>query len=277
MAPRPLTPKGVKKVVGESIKWGYILAAPGRPSRKDQIAHLVASGVSDDQFGPIWEDDIPRGSTRPQSQLIARNELLFAALPGDEIHVHSEFCAALSKADARWLLSSVAERGVHLVIGGVRIDTTESGEAFALEVARRQNVFHVSESRRAGKKRKRKKFAEVQGPPLPDRRPCVYRHFDTDGTLIYVGACINHRTREQHHKSQSDWWPESARVDVEYHDTMREALAAERVAIYFEKPVHNKLVVEPHAGAFIEQAARMVEDVSPEAAARILSMKPKSR
>ncbi|WPZ30808.1 hypothetical protein T8A63_07535 [Sulfitobacter sp. OXR-159] len=43
-------------MVGESIKWGYILAAPGRPSRKDQIAHLVASGVSDDQFGPIWED-----------------------------------------------------------------------------------------------------------------------------------------------------------------------------------------------------------------------------
>lgn len=264
-------------MAGESIKWGYILAAPGRPSRKDQVAHLVASGVSDDQFGPIWEDDIPRGSTRPRNQLVGRNDLLFAALPGDEMHVHSEFCAAVSKNDARWLIDAMAEQEVGFVVGGKRITTPEAVSAFVAEVARRQNVFHVSESRRAGKKRRRKKVAEVQGPPLPDRRPCVYRHFDADGALLYVGACINHRSREQRHKSQSDWWPDSARVDAEYYGTMREALAAERVAIYFEKPIHNKLVVEPHTGAFIEKAARMVEDVSPEAAARILSMKPKSK
>ncbi|TDE33183.1 hypothetical protein [Antarcticimicrobium sediminis] len=267
-----LTQVGVKKVSDNSIKWGYVLAAPGRPSRKDQIAYLVASGISDDEFGPIWEDRIIRGSTRPQSQLVGRNDLLLAVLPGDEIHAHSEFCAALSKSDARWLLDATADRGVHLVVGGVAVQTKVAAEAFAAEVARRQNVFHASESRRTGKKRKRKNVAEVQGPPLPGRRPCVYRHFDAIGALLYVGACINHHTRDLHHKSQSDWWPQSASVQVEYHPTMREALAAERVAIYFEKPAHNKRVVEPHTGAFIEQAARLVEEVSPEMSARILAI-----
>jgi excinuclease UvrABC nuclease subunit len=69
---------------------------------------------------------------------------------------------------------------------------------------------------------------------------CVYRHFDGDGRLLYVGCSLNPIMRLQQHR-RSCWFDQIARVDIERHATRREALAAEATAIRLENPKYNSV------------------------------------
>lgn len=42
----------------------------------------------------------------------------------------------------------------------------------------------------------------------------VYRHYDKDDRLLYVGITVNPKRRAQGHKQKSPWWPSIARIDV---------------------------------------------------------------
>lgn len=69
--------------------------------------------------------------------------------------------------------------------------------------------------------------------------PCVYRVYDADDRLIYVGATINLEQRMAHHRTQSWWHGIAYRVSDEPHETIASALASERVAIANERPAFN--------------------------------------
>jgi hypothetical protein len=72
-----------------------------------------------------------------------------------------------------------------------------------------------------------------------DRRTALYRLFDRDDRLLYVGIAFNPRVRCYHHKKHKPWWSEVARREVEWHDDRRQAEAAERAAIAGEQPLYN--------------------------------------
>ena len=67
----------------------------------------------------------------------------------------------------------------------------------------------------------------------------LYRHFDAEGTLLYVGVSLSAVHRLGQHKDHSHWFKTIARVEVERFETREQALQAERRAILAENPRHN--------------------------------------
>lgn len=67
----------------------------------------------------------------------------------------------------------------------------------------------------------------------------VYRFFDAQGALLYVGVSENVKQRWVVHGSTKPWWPEVAEKTTEVFPSRDEALEAERAAIVAEKPKYN--------------------------------------
>lgn len=67
----------------------------------------------------------------------------------------------------------------------------------------------------------------------------LYRHFDAAGRLLYVGISLNALSRLSQHKSESSWFFNITRVEIEQHPTRAAAAAAEIEAIRTEDPLHN--------------------------------------
>lgn len=67
----------------------------------------------------------------------------------------------------------------------------------------------------------------------------LYRHFDDEGQLLYVGISLSAVNRLSQHKGSAQWFSKIAEVRVEKFSTREEALAAEKAAIISEKPKFN--------------------------------------
>lgn len=67
----------------------------------------------------------------------------------------------------------------------------------------------------------------------------IYRLFDAEGELLYVGVTTNPSRRFSQHKAKKSWWPEVARKDILWMDTYHAAVMAEEDAIYRENPAKN--------------------------------------
>lgn len=67
----------------------------------------------------------------------------------------------------------------------------------------------------------------------------VYRLFDSDGCLLYVGISINPKARWGMHARDKSWWPEVAEKTIELHPNRDAAEAAERHTIAAEAPKYN--------------------------------------
>lgn len=74
-----------------------------------------------------------------------------------------------------------------------------------------------------------------------DQRTALYRFFDADGRLLYVGITHQPTTRfSQHAKNKAlTWWPDVARKEIVWLNSRELAAEAEIVAIKTEKPQHN--------------------------------------
>lgn len=72
----------------------------------------------------------------------------------------------------------------------------------------------------------------------------LYRHFDADGSLLYVGQSANAFKRWGQHKGTSEWAAAAVTMRVEQFDSREAALAAERQAILLEKPRFNRYGIE---------------------------------
>lgn len=67
----------------------------------------------------------------------------------------------------------------------------------------------------------------------------VYRFYDEEKKLLYVGVTSNPGRRMENHAAEKPWWEEVRVVLVEHFPTRDAALQAEREAIWQEKPLHN--------------------------------------
>jgi hypothetical protein len=66
----------------------------------------------------------------------------------------------------------------------------------------------------------------------------LYRHFDSEGQLLYVGISISALERYKQH-SGTEWFPSVSQITVEHFPTREEAAKAEVLAIKTEKPKFN--------------------------------------
>lgn len=71
------------------------------------------------------------------------------------------------------------------------------------------------------------------------RRTALYRHFDRDGALLYVGISLNSIQRTMQHRQGARWFEQIARIAIEWLPTREAAEAAERAAIKAERPKFN--------------------------------------
>jgi hypothetical protein len=67
----------------------------------------------------------------------------------------------------------------------------------------------------------------------------LYRFYDADDTLLYVGLTINPGRRMEKHRAMQPWWSEVARIEMEQHPDHATLRAAEREAIETESPLYN--------------------------------------
>jgi predicted GIY-YIG superfamily endonuclease len=80
----------------------------------------------------------------------------------------------------------------------------------------------------------------IESEDTGDKRTGLYRHFDTDGTLLYVGISNDPDQRYETHRTQAHWFKQINRVEVEWFATRKAAQKAELAAIKSERPLHNK-------------------------------------
>ncbi|MFI7890922.1 GIY-YIG nuclease family protein [Streptomyces sp. CACIS-1.16CA] len=78
----------------------------------------------------------------------------------------------------------------------------------------------------------------------PRRLTTLYRLFDADGRLLYVGTSVHPQKRWEQHAATKPWWSAVHRATVEWLPGRDAALAAEREAIAAEAPLHNDKATE---------------------------------
>jgi hypothetical protein len=72
------------------------------------------------------------------------------------------------------------------------------------------------------------------------RRAAVYRLYDADGVLLYIGSSYDPDHRCKAHQKQP-WWPQVARRTEEWHPGRGHAYTAELAAIAVEGAKHNRM------------------------------------
>jgi excinuclease UvrABC nuclease subunit len=78
-------------------------------------------------------------------------------------------------------------------------------------------------------------------------RCALYRHYDADNRLVYVGVSDVLSARDRQHASHSPWHDKVARTETQWCIDRAHALALERVAIAHEEPMHNVVYARPKA------------------------------
>lgn len=78
----------------------------------------------------------------------------------------------------------------------------------------------------------------IRSDLYPDRWTAVYRLYDANDRLLYVGIGYDYLARWKSH-AKKDWWPQVARKDVIWYDNRLTAAWEETKAILTEDPVHN--------------------------------------
>lgn len=74
----------------------------------------------------------------------------------------------------------------------------------------------------------------------PSGWTAVYRLYDADGVLLYVGVTDEPKTRFKTHAGTKSWWPSVYSRRIEWHQDRAAAETAERTAIREEYPLWNR-------------------------------------
>lgn len=67
----------------------------------------------------------------------------------------------------------------------------------------------------------------------------LYRHWDKDNNLLYVGISYSSLNRLRQHEKNARWFKLVSNVTIEQYTTRREAEIAEMTAIKTENPLYN--------------------------------------
>jgi predicted GIY-YIG superfamily endonuclease len=79
----------------------------------------------------------------------------------------------------------------------------------------------------------------MSGPTI--QPTALYRFYDAEGNLLYVGVTGNPASRFSDHRRTSSWWAQADRHEVEWLPHWNAALKAERRAIQEEMPRWNSV------------------------------------
>lgn len=79
---------------------------------------------------------------------------------------------------------------------------------------------------------------------------CLYRMFDSNGDLLYVGISCNPPVRIKQHSRDKDWFPEVRTITLESFHTRDELEQAEKRSIQTEHPKYNVM----HSRPLVERA-----------------------
>lgn len=71
------------------------------------------------------------------------------------------------------------------------------------------------------------------------KRFVLYRQFDKDGSLLYVGISASFFERISSHKKHSWWFPLISRIELEHFYSLHDVRDAEERAIKSERPRYN--------------------------------------
>lgn len=74
---------------------------------------------------------------------------------------------------------------------------------------------------------------------VEDRPHYVYRHYNADGVLLYVGCTVDPRLRTTQHQANSWWFPQVYRSRLIVFPNRLHALRVERDSIAAERPMWN--------------------------------------
>lgn len=88
-------------------------------------------------------------------------------------------------------------------------------------------------------------LTETAGIPLRERSHVLYRMFDADDRLLYVGMTASVETRLPEHRRSKSWWAQVATIKLEHFDCRADVEQAETLAIRSESPLFNIAGREP--------------------------------
>lgn len=74
---------------------------------------------------------------------------------------------------------------------------------------------------------------------MTERTHFVYRAFDEDGRLLYIGCTKNLKERAAGHRADLRWFQDATRFHVAGPYPRERALDIEKTAIKAERPLHN--------------------------------------
>ena len=78
-------------------------------------------------------------------------------------------------------------------------------------------------------------------------RTALYRHYDADEALLYVGISLSPLARTGQHAQDAVWFDQVAKISIEWHQNRSEAHKAERMAIQSERPKFNSIMYNVRA------------------------------
>ena len=72
-----------------------------------------------------------------------------------------------------------------------------------------------------------------------DRPTTVYRIYNENGQLLYVGIATTYLRRLSHHETSAEWFEQGATIRLTHYPTRGLAATAEVAATVAEKPLYN--------------------------------------
>lgn len=96
-----------------------------------------------------------------------------------------------------------------------------------------------------------------------DQQCELYRHFDSNGELLYVGISLSSVARLAQHRRSSVWFDRIKRVEIEAFPTREAAIMAESRAIETEKPKFNVMrgTYSPKPNQFVRMTCAEIRKI----------------
>lgn len=94
----------------------------------------------------------------------------------------------------------------------------------------------------------------------------LYRHFDSQKRLLYIGISVRPLVRLDQHRLHSFWFDQIANVGIEKYASRNEALSAERSAIQLERPLFNIVHSPPQNEDYDDRCVRtwdIIKNIEP--------------
>jgi hypothetical protein len=106
--------------------------------------------------------------------------------------------------------------------------------------------------------------AAETGSPLAIETPTsIYKYYDRQDILVYVGITSRGVARNREHNADKEWWPYVCRQEVEHRPTRALALAREKQLIMAHRPPFN-VQHNPDAGSLREIYLTYVRNGQPQ-------------